>query len=705
MKSHFFIPPGSFTQSQAQAFGIVDENTFRLTSSFSVSSATMAYSICKGVVLVQPQTGAETTKVNLILRPFVQPFAGLNVKYFIFRGLQKADFFTPQNIVKTSDNNASDFVKKLWTNYNDFYEGEDQPSFKASLIGYDPNVSGSTPLSDLFFKKSILTEEGENDAYELPIIDIGKSLGSFGSGECGIDVVLNYGDYKHDFNNSEFVLDLAYARQAKAQITLSGTEREKTLQKEQIFQFIDIAAFYGLFTKEGTVIADNGSGTKSNKSGTTIYNDLLTPFYTKNRWYLYLQSDRTRSYNYYENYEVSEDGTNVKIGITDTSLEEDIYQTDGWPIWIDENQQQTSDGQNRLFLQLVTDNKVNTVLYAQTGTLENALQNNFSNIENLQQEPDEDGNFSVWTNIIELTTPSIGVGSQTKNIANLSLLIYQGVVCNYIAGQVEDENQEMQDVYAKPNFFDDVFDLIKAQPLLKADENTVFSKMTSEKLKLINGYYNGRQNGTSAVQTVTITDQIETDDPANLLLARVTYITETVDVLNTPTSLTGSVASDTKSTPSAGGTVGSSPTYNLPEPFYYEREIFTDSVNTVTGLRLKTTDNSIPNKIVLGMTKDENDTLKELITEGLKNPRLFLIDLFTDGNEFTSPENVVYQKYKAGIVAENEEGKLILIMPETDLFVYSIDRFYHFTKVYSDNVPDLKPYSTDNVISDLKIVM
>lgn len=693
MKSHFFIPPGSFSQSQSQAFGVIDESNFRLTSLFSVSSVTKAYSICKGVVLVQPQTGAESTKVNLILRPFVQPFAGLNVKYFIYRGLQKSDFFTSQNnIIPNSE--ASDFIKKLWTNYNDFYDGEDQPSFTANLIGYDTEIPGSTLLSDLFFKKSVLSESAENDAYELPMIDIGKSLGSFASGECGIDVVLNYGDYKHDFDNSDFVLDLAFARAAKAQINLSGTAIEKKLQKEQIFQFIDIAAFYGLFTKEGTVIADNGSGTKSNKSGTAIYSDLMSPFFTKNRWYFYLQSDRTRSYNYYENYEVSEDA-NIKIGNTEINLVEEVYQTGGWPIWIDESNQQSSDSKNKLYLQLVTDNNINTILYGQTGTVENALQNNFSNIENLQQEPDEDGNLSVWTNIVELTTPSISIGSQTKNIANLSLLIYQGVVYSYIAGQIEDENQEMQDVYAKPNFFDDVFDLIKAQPLLKADENTVFSKMTSEKLKLINGYYNGRQNGTSAVQTVTITDQIETDDPDNLLLPRVTYITETVDVLNSPTSLTGSVASDTKSTPSAGGTVGSSPTYTLPEPFYYEREIFTDSVNTVTGLRLKTTDNSIPNKIVLGMTKDENETLKDLITEGLKNPRLFLIDLFTDGNEFTSPENVTYQKYKAGIVAENEEGKLVLLMPETDLFVYSIDRFYHFTKVYSDNIPEI------NIIGDL----
>lgn len=693
MKSHFFITTETFVQSSGQAFGVINENSFRISSLFSLTAPAKAFSICKSIVLIQPQSGAENDKVNLILRPFVQPFSGLNIKYFIYRGLRKSDFFTSGNNI-TGASGASDFIQKIWTDFNDFYEDDNAPVFTANFIGYDLETPPDTLLSDIFFKESKLVESGntfvENDSYELPMIDIGKSLGFFASGECGIDVVLEYGNYKHDFDNSEFIFDLAYARTSQAQIILAGSELDKKLQKEQISQFIDIAAFYGLFTEEGTVIADDGNGTKTNKTGTAIYSDLLTPFHTKNRWYIYLQSDRTRSYGFYGNYAVSaDDDANIKIGITESSINEDIYQMNGWPIWIDETVQQASDGKNKLYLQLITDNNINTVLYAQTGTIENALQNNFSNMENLQQPADEEGNLAIWTNTIELSAPAIAEGAQSKNIAGLSLLIYQGAVYDYIAGQEENENEEIQDVYARPNFFDDVFDLIKAQPLLKTDENTAFSKMTSEKLKLINNYYNGRQMGISTVQTVTIADRIATDDPDNPLLSRVTYITEAVDVLNTPTSLVGSVSSDTKGTSSAGGSVVSSPTYNLPEPFYYERNLFTDTAQTVTGLLLKNTDNSIPNKIILGMSKSENDTLKDLITNGVKNPRLFLIDLFPDGNEFVSPENITYQKYKAGIVAEDENGGLRLFMPETDLFVYSIDRFYHFTKVYSDNMPSV----------------
>ena len=45
---------------------------------------------------------------------------------------------------------------------------------------------------------------------------------------------------------------------------------------------------------------------------------------------------------------------------------------------------------------------------------------------------------------------------------------------------------------------------------------------------------------------------------------------------------------------------------------------------------------------------EENNKIKGLITpsSGLKNPRLFLLDLFEDGNELISSENTKYQKYK-----------------------------------------------------------
>ncbi len=685
-KTHYFINQGGISnQSAIQSFGPVSANEFRITNSFMVSAGQKAYAICKGRILVQPQTGS-SDRVNLILCPYTQPLPGINIKYFIYRGLRRADFFTSgstANIIPVA--NASDFVQKIWADFNNFYSGSNIPTFSAKFIGYDEADPGSTLLSDYFFKQSAGSSSSETFPFELPMLDTGKMLGQFDAGECGIEVVLNFGDYKHDFDNNEFIFDLTYARAAQCTINLPGNTFDAKQKKEHIFQFIDIAAFYGSFVNDGTIIVDNGSGTKTNVTGTSIYNDLLTPFYTKNRWYIYLQSDRNRSYNFYGNY-ISDPqlNTNIKIGTNENALGASVYQTNGWPIWIDESSQQSVDGNNRLYLQLITDHNTGTVLYGQVGTIENAQRNNFSTIEFLGRNDISE----KWTRAITLSTPAINIGSQYKNIAAFSLLIYQGAVYNFISGEEEDENSVVHNIYSQPNFFDDVFDLIKASSLMRSEDSEHFSKMTSERLKLLSVYNDNKRSGVAAVQTVRINDRIQGDDAEEPMLQRVTYITETVQVLNTPNSLNGTISSDYKNSPSGAGDLDS-PTYTLPAPFYYERKLFSDSSQTITGLLLKTTDGSNPFKIILGMSATENDTLKSLITVDHKNPRLFLIDLFLEGKDLVSTEKVIYQKYKAGLVVEDANGNLSLLMPENDLIVYSIDRLFHFTKVYSDNMPNV----------------
>ena len=77
-----------------------------------------------------------------------------------------------------------------------------------------------------------------------------------------------------------------------------------------------------------------------------------------------------------------------------------------------------------------------------------------------------------------------------------------------------------------------------------------------------------------------------------------------------------------------------------------------------------------------------------MISNDAKNPRLFLIDLFEDENELVSPEDIKYQKYRVGVVAENAEGNNELIEElENPVFVYSLDRRYHFSKDYSEYMP------------------
>jgi hypothetical protein len=313
----------------------------------------------------------------------------------------------------------------------------------------------------------------------------------------------------------------------------------------------------------------------------------------------------------------------------------------------------------------------------------------------LRQAADANGNYSRLTTTVQLKTPATTEG---ENIATLSLLLYQGAIYEYDAEPILDENGDTIIPKGQPNFFDDVFGLIKAKPLLKVNGGSDFSKLTDGKLNLINQYYDKKQQGISVVQTLTVNDVIETG-VEDTKVERVTYLTEAVDVMNNAVSATGSTTPDTKTSASASGAVTKSKTYDLPEPYYYALKLFTDSTQTITGLELKTLDGNTPNKIILGLTKTENDSIKALITGGLKNPRLFLIDLFEDGNELLSPENISYQKYRVGIVAENTDGKLKLFTPTPEVIAYSLDRKYHFSKGYSEYMPEQQLESADLIIN------
>lgn len=710
-QSHFFIESGGFPQQQpAQGFGPKSETVFNLTSRFNLDAPKKAFAICKGVVLVQPQTGNDD-KINLILRPYKQPFPGLNIKYFVYRGLKRSDFFTDDDnepLIISNDGSVSDLIDNININFKAFYDGNasiERPPFKAEFIGYkepatdlDPNDLAlllSTPLSDFFFKESKFetknnTEE-EQHPFELPLIDSGETLGSFAEGICGIDVVLNYGDYKHDFDNSEFAFNLEYARKPFAEIAANGsTDFAKKLQREQSTQFIDIAAYYGLHTADGTVTVD-ASGTKTKKTGNAIYSDVINNFATKNNWYVYIQSDRTRSYDFYGNYKIAEGSENLKTGLLENSVTKEVpmtavtYGNSGWPVLVNTQEQANTVTTNNLYLQFPTDNNNNTAFYGQIANVANAQKDTFINADGLKLPPDEEGNYTNFTSSIQLTTPAVA----GKNIASLSILLYQGKVNMYTDQVIPDEEGNPIITYRQAIFFDNVFNLINASPLLNLEGDKSYSRMTSEKLNLINEFYDKKQQGISIVQTLTVNDTIETGIEETPPLERVTYITEAVDVMNNAVSATGSTASTTYTSPSAGGAVGNSKTYQLPNPYYYSLKLFTDSTETVTGLELKTLDGSTPNKIILGLTKAENDTIKALITDETKNPRLFLMDLFEDGNELLSPENIKYQKYKVAIVAEDTEGVNKWIEPtENDVFVYSLDRKYHFSKGYSKYMPE-----------------
>ncbi|MGY0041034.1 hypothetical protein [Pedobacter sp. NJ-S-72] len=350
--SHFFTATNGLSQSAEQAFGPISENDFNITAKFS-STGAKAFAICKGVILVQPQT-ENSDVVNLILRPYSQPITGFNIRYFIYRGLKKSDFFSGDNVLPASTG-TSDFINKVNKSFSAYYDNGNVPPFLARYMGFDPaNQPVNLSLDQFFFKDSEYVDssgqfvEKTEIAFELPMIQKGAWLGNFNfiNGECGIDVVLNYGDYKLPLPNNEFLFDLTYARAKSASINLASVTDsfQKKLKKEQIFQFLDVAAYYGFHAGKGTIQLE-GKKYKDQE----IYDQLVSKFYSKNRLYLYIQSDRGRSYNFYGNYLVSSTDTkNLKTGTSGDALTDATYQTRGWPLLIDESTQSKGNTKNKI---------------------------------------------------------------------------------------------------------------------------------------------------------------------------------------------------------------------------------------------------------------------------------------------------------------------------------------------------------------------
>lgn len=702
-ESHFFTDPSVMTQSEAQIFGPMNDREFRLTTKFNAPAAT-AFAICKGIVLIQPQVGS-SDKLNLILRPYTQPITGFNIKYFIYRGLDKSSFFAADQVIEKSDT-SSDLINKVNKDFLSFHQKENEPipPFLAKYLGYNPLVQEDALMIDsFFFKETELVEENGSSseidatAFELPLVEMGESLGNFSGAEAGIDIILNYGDYQLPLPNEEFVFDLAYARAKEAVITLDNnlSDFKKKVKREQIFQFLDAAAFFGFHAEGGKI----HNGTKVSKTAEAIYNEVILNFKTKNKLYLYIQSDRTRSYNFYGNYAIADGNVNsIKIGNSESSLVESIYGTQGWPLLINEAVQAQEGARNQLFLQLVTDNNVNSMLYGQVAEIDNAQHNNFCNADDLRLPDSPDGISSSLTKIIELSNPAVGPDGAKVNVASFNILIYQGKTYNYQGKQVLNDPNQLTVVNDQPNFFDEVFQEIHAVPLLKT-QNWKYSIVSHQRIKLINHYFGKEQKGISAVQSVIVNDRIKTSTD---YVGRIAYITDSIDQLKTSVSTTSIISTDVKGVSSMSTSNEDSYEYKLPEPFYHTLKSFTDNFQLINGLILKTSDHSIPSKIILGFVEAENDLLKSLIADkNLLNSSLILIDLFEDGSEFISTENIWFQKYKAGVVGE-ENGELKLYLPETDIMVYSLDRKYHFSHEYSKHV---KEEVKLDLILDLDIYM
>ncbi|RRJ92740.1 hypothetical protein EG240_01610 [Paenimyroides tangerinum] len=700
MISHFFLENSSFSQVEANSFGAISTVEFSTTAKVSFSGSKKVYAICQGQIFVQPQVG-NNDKVNVILKPFKQPISGLSIKYFVYRGLNKSDFFSDVVVegvnrlkIAGSETSGSDFAKYIWKEFNKFYSSNpsNQPPFLEEFIGF-PGPGSSQQLSDFideyFYKivqyDSNAEEEIPQFAYELPLIPRGTQLGN-ATGEIGIDVVLNNGDYFIEDDTNPFQFNLAFARSPlhKLETQTSNSDFQNRQIREMSTQFIDIASFYGLHAS-GNGKLYIGSSTSPVTSAGDIYSAIQN-FHTKNTVFLYIQSERLRSYNFYGNYVISDTNpNNIKIGSDELNLTETTFGTSGWPV------HKVNNITDKLFFALLTDGSENTSAYIENGFLISDHEDNFIRNQNIlfPQIPEEDQIQEIisYTKPLALQFP-IASGNTISSIVRI---IYEGNQL-FIKENTDDLFHQIKDV-------DDIFGLFKVKSFTVSRSGLELPIVSENQNQIINFPNALKTEDIGLVKSRRIFDAIAVDGQS--YLQRVTYET-LLDTIRQETGINLETTS-TNIDSSTTGTVNYEPEVNnnfyQPElPYYFQVEEFVYEGTSIQGVTLFTADLTKPSKKILGITNSEYQYLQDLIVqENLTNSRIFFKNtLPLEDDTYLSTENIRFKSYLLLISAENPAGEPKIYSPVQNVLVYTIDGFVFFSQLYSENMTSLEPIPSTN---------
>lgn len=328
---YFFTEPNKLqTQTQAQAFGTIDINSYRLGNMFTASSSPKAFAITGGNILVQDVNG-NSNLVNIVLKPFNQPELGFpKILYFIYKGILKSSLVNTNGVVAAQTNN--DLTRKIWESYNLQFEKLNTPNLSPP----------SSPLAnEILGTKYNATANGEyltidSDSLSIPFhhviqplftVSEGDHIGDFDSSNIGIIIVTEKIGY-----NPPFLL----ARELDSRILFSplpitptnAQNFNRKHQKEDVLSFIDASAFFGSFTQTELNV-HNGTSFEP-LSGSVLYDNVISKFYNRNKIYIDLRNEHDDSLNYYENYSNS---IHLSLDNSTNHTVVDYYRT-GWPIFV-----------------------------------------------------------------------------------------------------------------------------------------------------------------------------------------------------------------------------------------------------------------------------------------------------------------------------------------------------------------------------------
>ena len=309
-------------QQQPQAFGPAGTSggmdVFNVTSRHTAIADPNTYALCKGIVCIQNDAG-NPNLVNLILKPVSQPgFDFPRIKYVIYRGLLKDQLITGSEIAAKTNN---DLTRSLWNSQearNRSTNESENPPQQALGIDLSVSLANTVSIDNLFYRQSA--------DFQLPIVSAGWSLGKFTNAGFSVEIMVDRMGFDPPLGKVRSNNNLVTVT------TLPGSptqlqQFEHWHDKEEILNYIDPCAFFGLFY-HSKIMVKQSSGHSEKMKGNEVYDNLLVKFYNKNVSYLDIRNEYNHSFNYFKNY-----GNSINIAFDASSAPSSLnYYANGWPI-------------------------------------------------------------------------------------------------------------------------------------------------------------------------------------------------------------------------------------------------------------------------------------------------------------------------------------------------------------------------------------
>ncbi len=691
-KSYFFTESSLEEQTLIEgAYGPENGNSttrFNITTQLNLTDK-KAYAVTSGQVLIFPQNGNED-KVNVFIKPLKNIDIGVPIKYFVYRGLKK-EFFIDENnnILEHNEQANTPFMNKVWQDLINFNElsPSNLPDVPARLFGFNETDAPETRVDFKFFNVYDEETTNENKIYNLPIIEAGQHFGEFADDEGGFEIVLNNGFYYQEKSDTGFEFDLNYARAVKVVLDIEDIEDNpdisEKIYRENVQSFLDPVAFYGAHITEknnGEVkVVDTSQKLKTKEE---IYTNIVSKLYNKHKFYLYIQENRGRSFNFDGLLETDP----IKIGISGNVLPS-VYETHGWPIIITEIEQTHTNDEsdekkaiNNLTFQLKFKTTGKKAMFYNTyGNCANAeIKGNFLESDSLVDE--ENIATQEYTNNVNYNIANTyGIGGNnnltTKNIASF-------VSLNYEERQVR--------------YFNNSFGPIDITPIDKVQEG--LPQPIAKKVSQTTSHLNQNDGSTLGLEGVLkgaliltggsngSTPPPEDDDRTRL------YVLQKTDAVNSKDKRYSQYLF-----PDAGYNFAlTNEEYN--EYIYGSSDYTvwkgkiedgTEIIDTLQLINIRL-DVEVKNFMQLGLTEVDFNKLIYNSEEVVPNSNHIPTNgtkLFFNLDDTGITQNSIYRKYKLGVKCQiyNLLGYWEFIAYPTieDVFVYTVDGYYFFTKGYS----------------------